>query len=159
MSATPEKVTAVFYDHASLWTGTDDDAGHTTDGGRVFGITRRRYVECDHYKCPAVVVVDPEDREQVGRLTALFFGLNCASSIDADAMQAALRTLASPPDPKPEEPLGLGAVVEDDEGIQWVRLIHDHHGPHPWKPYGSRDKRYAYADIAAVKVLSEGVTS
>jgi hypothetical protein len=57
--------------------------------------------------------------------------------------------------PKPDEPTGLGAVVEDDEGRRWVR------GEHAWTNLGAKGiflNWTAYADLAAVKVLSEGVT-
>ena len=56
--------------------------------------------------------------------------------------------------PKPPEPQGLGAVVEDAEGERWVRLDSD---MYPWFAQGSRDFS-AWDHIAAVRVLSEGVT-
>jgi hypothetical protein len=99
---TPHKVTTTFWDHATAWTDCEDDAGHTTDGGRVFGITRTRYVECDRYGCQPVAVVAYEDREQVERLLAVMKGRGwCGIDDEAPAdMQAALREFA---DPKPVE--------------------------------------------------------
>lgn len=59
---------------------------------------------------------------------------------------------------KPEEPTGLGAVVEDAGGERYIRHPGDL-APWRWAPGtdGERPWRY-YADIDAVKVLSEGVT-
>lgn len=53
--------------------------------------------------------------------------------------------------PKPDEPTGLGAVVEDEDGLTWVRR-------HPAGPawVNGYQRWAAYADIAAVRVLSEG---
>lgn len=54
--------------------------------------------------------------------------------------------------PKPAEPTGLGAVVEDADGERWVRR---HSGSFLNPGNFPRD----YADINAVRVLSPGVTS
>lgn len=67
--------------------------------------------------------------------------------------------------PKPDEPTGLGAVVEDAEGVKWVRLGRPGDDPtaDDWRRAGwtSGDEServwHFYADIDAVKVLSEGV--
>lgn len=66
----------------------------------------------------------------------------------ASAIQRAL------PPPKPDEPLGLGAVVVDADGGQWVRIGRKR-GNVWYQPHG---KYWRYMDINAVKVLSEGVT-
>ena len=104
-----------------------------------------------------VVVIDPEDREQVERLDSAY--QNALDSAPqylgvADVMQTALRSLISPP--RPVEPTGLGAVVEDITE-KWVA------GPgvpggRRWEPECGGEPR-RYVDIAAVKVLSEGVTA
>jgi hypothetical protein len=67
-----------------------------------------------------LVVIDPEDREQVERLTkalveAAYRHSNVVVSDQASTAtrQAALREFADPKPPKPAEPTGLGAVVED----------------------------------------------
>ncbi len=161
---TPEQVTLAFYDHASLWTGSDDDAGHTTDGGRVFGITRRRYVECDRYKCPVVVVIYPDDRAQVEALANEYAALSSGFAelqdepwtLPAMRMRQALRALANPRPPKPDEPTGLGAVVEAINDNYFVRVNGDEMG---WARSGKNADAclYVWADIAAVRVLSEGV--
>jgi hypothetical protein len=67
-------------------------------------------------------------------------------------MQAALRSLIAPP--KPPEPQGLGAVVEDAEGRRWVRV----NALIPW-PYEKGDTRVSWTAVAPapVRVLSEGV--
>lgn len=102
-----------------------------------------------------LVVIDPEDREQVERLIHLY-RMQSASLRDADAYANALREFAAPTPPKPDEPLGLGAVVEDAEGARWVRTAWTGDGG-PWESRAGRAG--LYANIAAVKVLSEGVTS
>ena len=55
--------------------------------------------------------------------------------------------------PKPAEPMGLGAVVEDTDGEPWVRVG----GRLPWFD-GRRIVRAIWGDLDAVRVLSEGVT-
>ena len=61
--------------------------------------------------------------------------------------------------PKPAEPTGLGAVVEDREGDLWLRYtdpginaIWQQIGGGPYRAYN------VWADIDVVKVLSEGWT-
>lgn len=159
--STPEKVTAAFYDHASLWTGTDCDAGHTTDGGRVFGITRRRYAECDRYKCPPVVVIDPEDQEQVEALDAAYQqALDQSPKYEGlcNVMQTALHSLIA--DPKPDEPVSVGTVVEDREHYVWVRSLPGY-AKYPWvRGTVEGTESTTWDDLAhPVKVLSEGVTA
>jgi len=104
-----------------------------------------------------LVVIDPEDREQVERLTSLYYHDDLdqpASFVRSNQMQAALREFANPTPPRPEEPTGLGAVVEDAEGQQWVRIGRKT-GNSWYRPHGT----YAvYAEIPAVRILSEGVT-
>lgn len=102
-----------------------------------------------------LLVIDPEDREQVERLAMAHGGVSGDAPLTGDLwsipglrMQAALRSMLTPPGP--EEPQGLGAVVEDVEGTQFVRM-HDGwwHGGHPV----SRN----WAAINVVRVLSTGV--
>jgi hypothetical protein len=60
-----------------------------------------------------------------------------------------------PGPPKPDEPTGLGAVVEDDQGHVWTRA--DESGM-PWVSRHSGDIHWCrWADVAAFEVLSEGV--
>lgn len=131
---------------------------------------------CDHQKRHAdtfvnvrpLVVIDPEDREQAARLIALFSDQFTAWSTDgerdADKMQAALREFANPKPPKPEEPTGLGAVVEDAAGLLWVRV--EPHDPrnaiavHAWRNrvVNAVPRENSWLHVDAVRVLSEGVT-
>jgi hypothetical protein len=100
-----------------------------------------------------LAVIDPEDREQVERLTDLLWE-TCDDATAQTDMQAALREFANPT-PQIEEPTGLGAVVEDEDGDHWIRGSHP---TEPWfSPNGSQDNG-TWADINAVRVLSKGVT-
>lgn len=101
-----------------------------------------------------LVVIDPEDREQVERLWQAWRDLAPDHCLAQDNMQDALRSLIA--DPKPAEPMGLGAVVEDADGCQFVRRAIDWTDS-PWVPARAAGF-YEWADIAAVKVLHEGVT-
>ena len=56
--------------------------------------------------------------------------------------------------PKPAEPTGLGAVVEDAEGVRWVRTPRD---PMPWRSAQETVMAARWVGINAVRVLSEGV--
>lgn len=109
----------------------------------------------DELEFRPLVVIDPEDREAVERLLGVMKERDW-TGIDDEApadMQAALREYANPNPPKPDEPQGLGAVVEDEDGERWVR---SHPEPTPWtRPHLSGT--YAYANIAAARVLSPGV--
>ena len=53
--------------------------------------------------------------------------------------------------PKPAEPTGLGAVVETDGGVRFVRL--------PDGIWTSEDESQPWDNVNAVKVLSKGVIS
>lgn len=112
-----------------------------------------------------LVVIDPEDREQVERLLANYHGWRWArerSEASIGDMQTSLREFANPTPPKPDEPTGLGAVVEDADGAKWVRARDE---SYPWRPANealtlSTSGVYRpYVEIAAVRVLSEGVTA
>lgn len=122
----------------------------------------RQVTECSISRSDIpVVVIDPEDREQVERLVGVF-----SSQRDwwadtrrqrSNAMQAALREFANPKPPKPEEPTGLGAVVED-VGDVWIKTETEGAG---WCPSGgSGTVRYrCWGDFSpAVRVLSDGLT-
>ena len=104
-----------------------------------------------------LVVIDPEDREQVERLMSTFhaqYNMPWSSDSDAmhaDRMQAALREFATPT-PKPEEPKGWGAVVEDDTGAMWTLYAPE---AGAWINY--REGKRLWSGIDAVRVVSEGV--
>lgn len=88
-----------------------------------------------------------------------FRGLVTSTAYRAIADQ--IESQARPP--KPAEPTGLGAVVEDAAGQRWTR--YDERDPQPWWRTSTGDPdepiecRFAYADIDAVKVLSKGVNA
>ena len=108
-----------------------------------------------------LVVIDPEDRAQVERLVRAFpdeWGFEQDEEAFRECtedVQAALREFANPKPPKPAEPTGLGAVVEDAEGSKWVRS--ERWPEQPWDPCGVRDGGFPWEHIDAVRVLSEGV--
>jgi len=59
--------------------------------------------------------------------------------------------------PKPAEPTGLGAVVEDEDGSLLVR-IHGEAAPPPWQVVDGGSLWY-WEGIDVARVLSEGVTA
>lgn len=111
-----------------------------------------------------LVVIDPEDREQVEALILAWAKKEPGARIDDLAVgvtraQAALRSLIA--DPKPAEPMGLGAVVEDADGDLWFRMAIKNHtwAGEVWQRQHASVGRWSTWDtVAAVKVLSEGVT-
>lgn len=122
----------------------DDDSGPAPDS------------ECRHVR--PLVVIDPENREQVERLEAAF-AKQCNwshfSEARQDAMQATLREFADPMPPKPDEPMGLGAVVE---AIYDNRFVHIGNGG--WQRVEKGDTQgqvCTYDEVAVLRVLSEGV--
>ena len=102
-----------------------------------------------------VAVIDPEDAEAVKRLAD---AMRVAATEDGQTdLAAALRQFAKP---RPKEPTGLGAVVEDSDGWHWVRVDDP---PHSWvrslrdEAWASHTQRSRWQHIDAVRVLSEGV--
>ena len=106
-----------------------------------------------------LVVIDPENREQVERLTDALQGVGIDTT-GWDLVRAALREFADPKPPKPEEPTGLGAVVEDAAGLRWTRVeAGEAKTWNPWFPAGDPDMQPdEWARIDAVRVLSPGYT-
>jgi hypothetical protein len=101
-----------------------------------------------------LLLLDPEDREQVERLAD-----RLPSNVQVPTLRDALRSLVEPP--KPEEPTGLGAVVEDDDGELWFRMAIENQtwAGEVWQAqYGDAERWSKWPVIAAVRVLSEGVT-
>jgi hypothetical protein len=108
-----------------------------------------------------MVTIDPDSAADQRRLLSLlrnsgaFRGV-VSQDIALDCLGDALRAFRVPP--KPDEPLGLGAVVEDADGRRWVRVD----GTYPWQFTDSDEAgdEYVdsgnYSDIAAVKVLNAG---
>jgi len=99
-----------------------------------------------------LVVIDPEDRDQVARLVVLL-GEHGWRPTEAHGLRAALREFADPKPPKPDEPTGWGAVVEDRDGWYWTLVAPDSAA---WANYGHNGYR-KWSEVDAVRVLSEGV--
>jgi hypothetical protein len=104
-----------------------------------------------------LVVIDPEDdNDDVSRLWRLLPN----RLVSIDQLQDALREFADPTPPKPDEPMGKYAVVEDTDGVEWVRIDPAGFG---WQRLGDPSTEHnAYASwdgFDAVRVLSEGVPS
>lgn len=140
---------------------------------RLIGIDGIRWETTGTLTLRRLVVIDPEDREQVQRLAQTMddeFGKRGwanHSTPDPDvvnAAQAALREFESPTLPRPDEPLGIGAVVRDEDGDLWQRDENDAHYPHyPWwrltnRAPGGKTRRDKYRYIAVTAVEFEGVT-
>lgn len=128
-----------------------------------------------------VAAIDPADREQIDRLRDLLpidWNLYQPDDPDlgqeaSDAIQAALREFADPKPPKPDEPLGLGAVVEAGCGCDLAphlfvrdpaaRDFNLSPGARNVKtgdevPWVSTCGHHEYEGLTNVGVLSEGVT-
>lgn len=65
-----------------------------------------------------LLVIDPENREQVTQICDLIPWLGTAPNL-VDDMQAALRSMLVP---EPEEPTGAGSVVRDSRSATWIRM-------------------------------------
>jgi len=108
-----------------------------------------------------LVVIDPEDREQVERLNDAIDVVGYHHDF-VDRLQAALREFATPTPPPIEEPTGWLAVVKDQSGVEWYRWsVRPKDREQAWISVYDEGRCYptAYADIAVVRVLSEGVTA
>lgn len=116
----------------------------TASGARI-------YADTTHAR--RVVVIDPE-----GNIDAFADLIAERLSPDGGGVQAALRAALRErvnPKLKPIEPTGLGAVAEDTDGKQWVRL---HDGTWQTGISSMVTITREWAKVDAVRVLSEGVT-
>lgn len=114
-----------------------------------------------------LVVIDPEDRKQVDRLADALIEAMCKADTGWDKarayevrshMRTALIEFANPTPPKPDEPQGLGAVVEDAAGDRWVLVTGDDEFPWAKVPAGEwQIECFAWHEFDAVRVVSEGV--
>ncbi|MDB5716479.1 MAG: hypothetical protein JWO15_3876 [Sphingomonadales bacterium] len=124
----------------------DEDGAHDADD------------EVHHVR--PLVVIDPADRDQRQALGDSLMRHGIYNENDSCSMQGALgdalRSLLAPP--KPPEPMGLGAVVEDSRGEMWIRDKTTTTVNH-WKRARGEDggSRYSWDHLTAVRVLSEGV--
>lgn len=113
-----------------------------------------------------LVVIDPEDREQVERLRDLYDSAyheqnraiqTAPKGTRGNALQAALREFANPKPPKPDEPTGIGAVALDDTGCKWIQ-VDRRNGVAGWAHCDAQSGIFRFwSDIDAIEVLSEGV--
>lgn len=94
-------------------------------------------------KAEPLLIIDPEDRENLNAIVrAVWPGSGSAS---AGRLKDVLRSRLAP---RPEEPTGLGAVVEDSDGSLWINwrdprsvgvherpwvLVHDSHTSREWE--------------------------
>lgn len=114
-----------------------------------------------------LVVIDPEDREQVEQFIRAYFaewekspasvrvlkvGETMPMASHFDAAQTAFRSLVAPP--KPDEPKGWGAVVEDRTGAYFT-LYAPESGI--WINYA--EGKRAWSDIDVARIVHEGVTA
>lgn len=106
-----------------------------------------------------LLVIDPEDREQVKRLADAF---DAASGSWTDQMQAALRSLVTP---EPDEPQGLGSVVRLTDGrVMVCDFIHSDGATRwygPARPGGDMYEHYWWTprhDIGIDRVLPRPLT-
>lgn len=106
------------------------------------------------YAARPLLVIDPEDREQVERLAKAVWD-RPPNEDGADAFQNALRSLLSPP--TPEEPTRDGALIACELSGRPGRAVLL---AGSWTFYGQhlRDHSAHWGDFDAVEVLSEGVT-
>lgn len=115
-----------------------------------------------HASARRLVVIDPEsdeDAERLGELVGKWADRVPYSNMredgdltHLDAMQAALREFANPKPPRPEEPTGWGAVVEDRDGHYWTLIAPE---AKVWANYS--EGRGRYDDIETVRIVHEGV--
>jgi hypothetical protein len=140
----------------AMVTGPEGTRRAVRRGGVWINLDREGYV-IDAYAetVRPLVVLDPEARDAVERLVGILRehgGQGSASVVDRYVL--ALREFANPTPPRPDEPQGLGAVVEDETGHRWTRFSSE--GIYPWLRNGGGNKNWS--EIAAVRVLSPGVT-
>jgi hypothetical protein len=116
------------------------------------------YAFHDDYPRP-LVVIDPENREQVERLESLYLADKHDDCDDVtDCMQAALREFANPTPPRIEEP-GTWGVVE-------AACVHDDHTRRRWVRYEDgnwyagdmKDTPDDWGSLIAPTLVREGVT-
>ena len=104
-----------------------------------------------------LVVIDPEDNDAVRALANAFYERRGADigGNRHNAMQGALRSLVAPP--RPDEPTGLGAVVQDARGVAYV--LAPLSGAVDGRPWFCTEggECMAYDQVPAVRVLHEGV--
>jgi hypothetical protein len=115
-----------------------------------------------------LVVIDPEEIPAAKGSLAPTWLRNLAAELQRDpatvstSLENVLTYLADRIDetnapPRPDEPTGLGAVVEDENGDRFVRVVSGPSNAY-WHCTTSAEGDERWPDIAVSKVLSEGVT-
>jgi hypothetical protein len=106
-----------------------------------------------------LAVIDPEDEDTLRRIGDLLVAEDRGYDDESwQDLQAALREFAAPTPPKPDEPQGLGAVVEDAEGARYSRVDGDDEFPWAKSPVDAwQIECFAWHEFAAVRILSPGV--
>lgn len=105
----------------------------------------------------ALVVIDPEDAEQVERLADLLAWALHTS--DTPRLADALREFADPK-PRIEEPANWLSVIRDNEGIEWYRWsVRPKDRDQAWVPVWDEGRCYptGWDDIHAVEIVSAGI--
>lgn len=130
---------------------------YLTVNGRIIDARKEIVVSSDR----PVVVIDPEDREQVERLADAILTEAAGYSIDRAIIVCAFEKFASPTPPKPEEPTGLGAVVRDTEGFYYSRGYTKGESTHQWHVVDPAIRKrmswWKWEDMDVTEVLSPGV--
>lgn len=136
-------VTLTKADDASGLPSVTHIAMRDNTGSWASGTTLGRRIGNDKiHEARRLVVIDPEDREQVERLADLYgYDLSTAALIDA------LREFASPTPPKPEEPTAGGSQVREADGTIWTRV--EGQPDKPWV-YGQSDADYSALNVVEV---------
>lgn len=108
-------------------------------------------------------IIDPDDRDQMERFARLHDEAwrrvvdRNPSRVGTPTWEVVAEQFRPFKDPtyraKPDEPKGLGAVVEDQAGCLWVRFT-SKSGPW-WRNHVGENRRWE--TVAAAKVLNEGV--
>jgi hypothetical protein len=116
----------------------------------------------DTYRQRRLVVIDPEDAEQVKRLFDVWCDIPGGLERGKEPLRlaTALRAFANPT-PSIEEPRGLGAVVVDYDGNPWVK-VDTAMACNSWTQADAgaagSDTWVKFAKLRATRRLSEGVT-
>lgn len=124
-------------------------------------ILRRTHIGTLNERCRPVVVLDLSQWSSASTAAVCeWLRAKCVSAPSESQVHYIANAIeAQTKPPKPDEPLGLGAVVEDAEAWRWV--LFNPGGRKPWRRNEPRSYDGAtyriYADIDAVKVLTEGI--
>lgn len=109
-----------------------------------------------------LVVIDPESDSDIKRLCDAYRSVD--HGVGTMHMQKALREFANPTPPKPDEPMGFGAVVSCDPGpvYEWALAVRTSTGhtarPWEWRDSSGNGGPASWSELKALEVLSDGVT-